>query len=551
MATKVVTFRLPDDIMEAITSQAQATGRPRTAVVIDALKQAFGVPSPKALPTALERSHQQQKTLHQDVADLNQQPVHLKQANVSYIRSGHQQELEQPLAGDRAFLEEGSPNFPKASQPRRVVADLTDTSEGVSQEPKSQGMQDGYKVALQQMAAEVEQRARMLEQVLSASVDHVCMYDRLGRYTYANRAFTQAFQLERPELYGKTWHQVGFPATAMKSFDAKLQITLTTGQSIAEEITLPTVNGNRDYEYILSPIYSADGSIEAVVYTARDITERKQAEELLRESEKNYRNLFEWAHDSIFITDSSTKTLLDVNEHAARRLGYTRKQLLSLPAEEYSPPMEPTQRETILRQLWQTGHVVFEHVHRCKNGMQMPVEISSRVVEYGGQLAIQSFVRDITIRKQAEEKLHLYREIISQARVVEDRGQLAIQSSVRDITVRKPAEEKLNLYREIISHSKDAIAILDLQGCYVQQNPAHRSLLGYSDERLLKRTAAFHLEQNVFAHLIQELSEKGSYKGEVTSRTYNGELLTLELNAFVLRDESAEPAWYLTLLRSK
>ena len=515
MATKVVTFRLPEDLMEAITSQAQATGRPRTAVVVDALKQVFGVPSSKTLPNSIARLHQQQEAISQEVASLKQ-PVEFRRGTALYNHLSRQEEFEQVLATGETLLDEVSStqaNKPH-SQERGVGVDLTSTHEGVRPElePPS-GIPDEFQETLQQLAAKVEQRARMLEQVLSASVDHVCMYDRLGRYTYANRAFTQSFQLEQTELYGKTWQQVGLPAETMTAFEAKLQITLATGQSIAEEISLPTVNGVRDYEYILSPIHSTDGSIEAVVYTARDITERKQAEELLRESEKNYRNLFEWAHDSIFITDSSTQILLDVNEHAARRLGYTRKQILALPPEAYSPPMEPRHRESVLRQLWQTGHVVFEHVHNCKNGRQMPIEVSSRVIEYGGQLAIQSFVRDITVRKQAEEKLALYREIVTQA--------------------------------------KDAIAILDLQGRYLEQNPAHRSLLGYSDEELLGRTAAFHLEDEGWASLIRELIKKGHYHGEITSRTYRGELVTLELNALALRNESGKPVWYLTFPRPK
>lgn len=515
MATKVVTFRLPDELMEAITSQAQATGRPKTAVVVDALKQVFGVSIAKTLHTSVEKLRQQQ-ALSQEVANLNQQPVAFNRETTSYGSTGHLEGLDQSLASSQVFVDDVSSTLPKGShsQNHRAVVDLTDIGEGASQasEPHK-GAQAGMKETLQQMAAEVEQRARMLEQVLSASVDHVCMYDRLGRYTYANRAFMQSFKLERTELYGKTWQQVGLPVETMKPFDAKLQITLATGQSIAEEISLPTVNGVRDYEYILSPIYGSDGSVEAVVYTARDITERKQAEEALRESEKNYRNLFEWAHDSIFITDSSTNTLLDVNEHAARRLGYTRKQLLSLPAEEYSPPMEPRHREAVLRLLWQTGHVVFEHVHNCKNGKRMPIEVSSRVIEYGGQLAIQSFVRDITVRKQAEEKA--------------------------------------NLYREIITHAKEAIAIIDVHGQYVEQNSAHRSLLGYSDEQLLGQTLAFHLEEEGRVHLIRELLKKGYSSGEVTSRTNSGEVLTLELDAFVLRNETGEPVWYLTLPRLK
>jgi PAS domain-containing protein len=62
----------------------------------------------------------------------------------------------------------------------------------------------------------------------------------------------------------------------------------------------------RDYECILSPILGVSSSVEAVICTARDITERNQVEESLRESEANYRHLFEYANDSIFIIDLST-----------------------------------------------------------------------------------------------------------------------------------------------------------------------------------------------------------------------------------------------------
>ena len=329
MATRVVTFRLPEDLIQAISSQAKERGTDRTAVVIDALKQVFGFPSSQTSPASLKGLQRQQDAVREEMVCLNKQPVEFRQGASSYSNPQHVEELNQTLAARPALIDEVSLPLQKTSQSQdiRGVSDLTDTSQGVSFESKPMsGQSSDFEEALQQLAEKVEQRARMLEQVLSASVDHICMYDRLGRYTYANRAFLQSFELERPELYGKTWQQVGLPPDIMKPFDAKLQITLATGQSIAEEISLPTVSGVREYEYILNPIHSGDGSIEAVVYTARDITERKHAEESLRESEKNYRNLFEWAHDSIFITDSSNHSLLDVNEHAARRLGYTRKQ---------------------------------------------------------------------------------------------------------------------------------------------------------------------------------------------------------------------------------
>jgi PAS domain S-box-containing protein len=515
MATRVVTFRLPEDLIQAITSQAKATGTDRTAVVVSALKQVFGIASSKTPPASLKGLHQQQDVLNQEVVHSNSQSVEFRQGAASEYNTRDLEEFNQTLAASQALLDEVSLLLPKAFKSENMATpeDSAGPSEGGNDKSESvNGRRYDLEDALQQLSAKVEQRAKLLEQVLSACVDHVCLYDRLGRYTYANRAFMQSFGLERTELYGKTWKQVGLPQDTMKPFEAKLQIALTTGQSMAEEISLPTVNGPRDYEYILSPIRSTDGSIEAVVYTARDITERKQAEEALRESEKNYRNLFEWAHDSIFITDSSNHSLLDVNEHAARRLGYTRKQLLHLPTEVYSPPMNPKEREAVLQRLWQTGSVTFEHVHRCKNGTQMPVEISSRVVEYDGRLAIQNFVRDLTERKKVEERL--------------------------------------TLYRQIITHFSEAIAIINLQGYYIEQNPAHRLLLGYSNDELLGLTPAIHMGEEVFANITQEVRNKGGYRGEVFSRTKSGELLTLELATFVVSDDTGTPVCYVESMRN-
>lgn len=532
MATKVVTFRLPEELVEAITSRAQAAGICKTAVVVEVLKQAFGFAPKKISPASSESVYNQQDVLlRKKVANLKELLVEFSQEEASDSNRCSLEELNQALAVSQALGDEvpqlGETHLPNGQlrvkpsysegeaqrQGLSPTAETHNTGAAVAQSESASGKGGGFEESLQQLAVKVEQRARMLEQVLSASVDHICMYDRLGRYTYANRAFMQSFELDGREVYGKTWQQLGLPLEFVNLFGAKLQIALTTGQSLAEEISLPTVNGVRDYEYILNPIQGADGSIEAVVYAARDITERKQAEESLRESEHNYRNLFEWAHDSIFITDASNHSLLDVNEHGARRLGYTRKQLFHLPTEIYSPPMDSKYQEAVYQQLWKTGSVTFEHVHECKNGKQIPVEISSRVVEYGGRLAIQSFVRDLTDRKRTEEKLMLY--------------------------------------RQIITHFSEAIAIVDLQEHYIEQNPAHRLLLGYCDDELIGMTSASHLGEEVFAAIREELLNKGAYRGEVISRTKSGEEIAIELAMFVVCNDAGEPVCYVESKRDR
>jgi PAS domain S-box-containing protein len=131
--------------------------------------------------------------------------------------------------------------------------------------------------------------------------------------------------------------------------------------------------------------------------------QRQRTESALRRSEHKYRNLFEHANDSIFIVDPETLRFLEVNEKAAQRLGYRREELLAMTVDAISAPGRETSIDGLVDALKKQGSIVFEHVHRRKDGSEMPVEISSRLVDYENRTVIQSLVRDITERKQAEK----------------------------------------------------------------------------------------------------------------------------------------------------
>ncbi len=138
----------------------------------------------------------------------------------------------------------------------------------------------------------------------------------------------------------------------------------------------------------------------------KKVKELNKIKAVVKESEEKYCRLFDYANDSIFISDPKTLRILDVNENAAKRLGYTKKELLKKTVAEiaiYNP--ENPSSEKIVRDLKKTGSVVFEHTHQRKDGTEMPIEVSSRLIKYGGRQVIQSFVRDITKRKQMEEEL--------------------------------------------------------------------------------------------------------------------------------------------------
>lgn len=156
------------------------------------------------------------------------------------------------------------------------------------------------------------------------------------------------------------------------------------------------------------PIYGIDGSCLGHRSSHRDITDRRLAEEALRENEERYRLLLQNANDAVYVHEVSPEAphcILDANERACRMLGYTREELLGMTIPDLDVPKQRARVPTILRQPYETGSAVFETEHRAKDGRRVPVEISTRLFLLRGQPTVLSIVRDITERKQAEERL--------------------------------------------------------------------------------------------------------------------------------------------------
>lgn len=124
---------------------------------------------------------------------------------------------------------------------------------------------------------------------------------------------------------------------------------------------------------------------------------------------------------------------------------------------------------------------------------------------------------------------------------------MASKTSMPEVEPTPDLQEKLHqdLYREIFKHSPEPIAIISLQGVYLEQNAAHAELLGYSDDELKDQTPALHVGEKEFANILREIAEKGEYRGEVKSKTRTGELKYIDLSAFAMFGESGEPVCYV------
>ncbi|MHA1637833.1 MAG: PAS domain S-box protein, partial [Candidatus Thorarchaeota archaeon] len=117
---------------------------------------------------------------------------------------------------------------------------------------------------------------------------------------------------------------------------------------------------------------------------------------------------------------------------------------------------------------------------------------------------------------------------------------VGIQALIKDTTKHKESEDQLGLYRETVRRARDAIAIIKPDGTYLEQNDAHRVLLGYTDEELIGQTPAIHLGEEVFQSIRKSIDSKGSVRGEYTSYKKNGDTIQIEMTASEISNDEGE-----------
>jgi two-component system cell cycle sensor histidine kinase/response regulator CckA len=250
------------------------------------------------------------------------------------------------------------------------------------------------------MLRESEQRFRAMFE--SAAVGSALL-DLSGKIISSNRELEELLAHSKDELAQRT------ADTLVHTDDAERD----------RELFAELVAGKRDAYRLENRYVASDGSIVcgqvavALVRNAndkphfaiamvQDLTERKQAEQLLRESEERYRELFENANDMVFTLDLEGN-FTGINRAGERITGYGRRELLG---RNFAQLVLSDEGGSSYQLAGEGEAKMFECSLVANDGRQVPIEVASRLIhEHGKPVAVQGIARDVSERRELEEKL--------------------------------------------------------------------------------------------------------------------------------------------------
>ncbi|MBD2730379.1 PAS domain S-box protein [Nostoc sp. FACHB-892] len=257
-----------------------------------------------------------------------------------------------------------------------------------------------------ELTTQVQEQANILNAILTASVDHIYIFNRKGRYQYVSRDAATLLGFKPQDLVGKTLQDLDVPAELMEQVDNQRQAVMKTGQPIKDECKYVTADGVHYYEYILTPLRSFGQAIEGVITVSRDITEHKRAEKTLRESEARFRRLFEsnligvafWNVDGFII---------DANDAFLQSAGYTRDEFATLGKinwRELTPIEYKDLDDRALLEVQTAGiSRIYEKEYLQRDGKRVPIVLGIALLNDSKDNGV-AFVLDITDRKSVEKE---------------------------------------------------------------------------------------------------------------------------------------------------
>ncbi|GAB4428932.1 MAG: hypothetical protein Fur0044_26710 [Anaerolineae bacterium] len=364
----------------------------------------------------------------------------------------HLEERVKKLAADKSALQDNLAQ--EIAVRRQVEADLRRANEALEERVAERTTE------LQNANEQLRRERVLLRRIMETSPGGIVVVNRVGQVTFANPQAEKVLGLTKDEITQRTYNAPEWRITTeagdpFPDEELPFRRVMTTSQPVYEiqhAITWP--NGRRRYLSINgAPIMSEADEIESVVFTLEDITERKQAEKELQQSNDLLRAIIEATPTAIVGMDLDGNVQTVWNPAAEKMLGWSAQEVMGRPLP--SVPVEKQEEFKRFREIMRSGKILDGvEVHRQRRDGS-PIDYSI----YASPL------------HDAEGRVT---------------GNIAV---LVDITERKRTEEALReseaRFRMLVDHATDAFFLGDEQGAILDVNEQACASLGYTREELI------------------------------------------------------------------
>jgi PAS domain S-box-containing protein len=304
-----------------------------------------------------------------------------------------------------------------------------------------------------------------------------------GRYIDVNEAYERRLGYARADVIGRTSSDIGFwkvPDDRLRAID----LLVKDGRISGFQAELSTKSGDSMIAELWGEPIEIDGR-QCIIWIANDITERKRAEEALRESEHKFATLFNTVPDAIIVTRHSDGRIVEVNPACEKMLGYSRDRVLGNSGPKLGVWADPAERATLLSRLDREDTIVNCPVqYRHADGHRIDALVSAVRYDYFGEPCILWTWTDIGELRAAEQAL-MHSE---------------------------------NRYRSLFQAASDCILVIDRDGRLIDINGQGSRTLGYTRDELLgeafTRVLDAHLLSRIYPRPAHVLAERRSVRGE-------------------------------------
>ena len=361
---------------------------------------------------------------------------------------------------------------------------------------------------------------------ITNSVRHpLILVNEKAQITYWNPAAENTFGYSSSEVIGKQIHDLIVPNSMCKEGKERIETSVKifsetgTGYFTVGKVDLIAKRKDGDefpVELSISPIklrnqWNAVGVL-------KDTSNRKKAEQKLRESDQRYHALFNEAPLGVLVIDPQTASFVEFNDTAHLQLGYSREEFSKCTIHEIEAMESSDEIRIHLREMVNNGGGEFETLHRSKNGDIRNVLVTTSIIELSGKILLYGIFHDLTETRKAQNAL-----------------------------VKSEAQ-----YRQLVELAQAGIWVIDKDFTTTFVNPRMPEMLGYTESEMVGKNLFAFIEPsmaNTIRGIMKEFNEnvtKGQY--EYAFPRKDGTRISASLAISTLTDDNGLPSGALAFV---